>query len=1378
MNRYILLLLLFFQLSFGSVSGQSRSVHISMSGSGCLGGTVSFSASVDGGAPLDSYTCHWFHVVSGQHLPCGTGLSFSIPSVQTFHGGDYFCVVTDIQSGRETLSSRLRLTPLRLTVTLPDAITVSSGESVTIAALDNSGTLLPPGQVTWYLAGSVTPLPGGSGVNPLPFTSGASTSGFSSLRAVYRDGSCTTSDSSLLIIKKNLLFRGGPDDGFSRVSSAFQLESTTPSERDYCSGEPLSFHINALSDGGSSLYSYRWYHLLQNPVLVSESDRFTLSPAQASDAGAYYCEVRNSDGVVVTSDTFRLNYKALRISLSNHLFYGDQGEPFSLKAYNSDHQLLGGDSLMWCLREHTPSTPGSIPDCSGASNFTPDSLYRFLAGASSQIVTASFTSYKGCVASDSALIHVKPHHLCLGGPDDGFSRVGADFTVERLFPLNDIEEYCEGGNVGFKASVTGENNANYQFLWWKAEQPVNRLISQQDTFLLAALSLSDAGIYFCEARDVNGASAFTDSVLLTPHEVHLPPAVYASAGESLSFTATNVTGEAITSPLEWFEQFDNDGIWSPLGTDANPLSYLTASGGSKLKVVSRLGGTCNASDSTSIIIRDNFIFTGGDGDGYDASQLQPRIITPFLPGQFCSVSDSTSLQVTAEGSNLRYRWEIWEGDWTPVTHTYSSGPHTFSASGFNSSTLILTGLSEDFRGRFRCVVFNDAGSVTSGVTSLTGHHRLKATVTPEIVRLGNEVNASVTVSLVNGVKPWGYRYQTPRQVKRSRTGLLTSTDLFTVSDLGKYSLFYLSDSLGCEKTDSLPVVEVTSYKIPKITISGGGELCSGSLGMLSLHITDGIGPWEVTLFKDGLPADDLGVEWPLRIEDTNRDMGLWFTLTGGGTYTVDTITDLNQGGKAWGGETSGEAVFIARDPDLLQFNILRDNHIGSCRPADLFSLLVPQVNGVIDLTGSFFIDGNTVVDPRAWSPVPGEHTIRYVQRENSQGCSSSREVNLVADILPVVSLITPQDLCERDVAELQVSLSGNNTSCLLQRERVSRTVGGNSMTSFTVGGGAYREDILFLPSDSCLIYSLQNISDKHGCAGSANPARDTVYNRLIPSLRLQTRYPDTDTQSWLTHTGGDTLYTWGDGVGVQALAEGTAPFTIKYTTENEIETPLDHHHQTTLSVAGTYLFSVSDRYCRGDKDAGLTIQHLTPLYVRLKVLLEQPAAVVQHERELTVDLYRDERLVSSVSCFVLSDGTVIDGEGNAALEFGSGDLKVNGSYFLVVSSPGYLPVRSKRAFTLSDDPEFSSLIDFTDGGSVFFSDGDLERHMTRLGERDGKVVWGLSMVENNENSLISVKDYVVGQELRLRRKGVESESEIRLTKKNRDKFSEVPASRR
>lgn len=98
---------------------------------------------------------------------------------------------------------------------------------------------------------------------------------------------------------------------------------------------------------------------------------------------------------------------------------------------------------------------------------------------------------------------------------------------------------------------------------------------------------------------------------------------------------------------------------------------------------------------------------------------------------------------------------------------------------------------------------------------------------------------------------------------------------------------------------------------------------------------------------------------------------------------------------------------------------------------------------------------------------------------------------------------------------------------------------------------------------------------------------------------------------------------------------------------------------------------------------------------------------------------------------------------------------------------------SKRTYILSAEERTSSLIDFTDGVNIYFSDDDLSHHMTWLGERDGKTVWGLSMVENNENRLISVKDYVVGQEAKLRHRRLESESEIRVTKKNRDKFSEA-----
>lgn len=1363
------------------VSGQDREVVVSVSGSGCAFSRTAFSASVRGG-DNKPYTCRWFHLVMGESIPVGRGLSYVIASSRAFHSGDYFCVVSDLESGKETFSNTVSLSVHSPFVSLPDIASVSVGETISLSALDINNSLLPSDKVTWYPNTSSVALPGGSSVNPFLFTASGSSAPVA-LRAVYRDGGCTGSDSCLVTIKKGTLFRGGIEDGFSRVSSAFRLESTTPLARDFCQGECVSFAIGALSEGGSDSYSYRWYRLLQGPVLVSDRDSFSLSPALASSAGAYYCEVKNSSGTLVTSDTFRLTYKPLRISLDQHLLYADQGESFSLKAFFSDNSILGGDSLRWCMRDLAVPSPGSSsvnpasPDCISGGSLAPDSVYSFQAGATNQVVSAFFTSHKGCLACDSALIVVKPHRLSMGGPDDGFSRVGADFTVERLLPATDIQEYCEGGSTAFKASVTGEDNANYRFFWWKVEQPVNRLVSQSDSFTMASVGFSDAGVYFCEARDLNGASAFTDSVLLTPHEIHLPGTVYASAGERLSFMALNVSGAAVTTPLEWYERFDDTAPWEPLNSVANPLPYMSSGSNSWLKVLSRFGGNCNTSDSCLIVIRDNFPFGGGSGDGFDASESAPRIVTPFLPGLLCTVGDSTSLQITAEGGNLHYRWEIKAGgEWTPVSagysHTSGNKTHRFTACGFNTSCLILTGMSEDFRGKLRCVVFNTCDTVYSSATDLTGHHLLHASVNPEVVRLGTEVNASVTVTLEQGIKPWGYRYETPRGVKRSRTGLHSQSDLFTVSDLGKYSIFYLSDSLGCEKRDSLPVVEVTSYKIPKISISGGGEICSGNMGRIDLHITDGIGPWNVTIFKDGFPADDLGVEWPLRISDTDRDFGLWFTVTSGGTYTVDTITDLNQGGRPWGGDTSGEAVFLTRDADFLNFQILSDNHIGSCSPVDFFTLLKPNVSGTPDLGGSFFVDGVAVGDASAWPAVTGEHTVRYLQRANSLGCSASKEILLVVDGLPGVSLSSPGDLCENMAGSLELSFTGNNTSCLLQRRRLSRSGGVNSTSSFTAGGGSYKEDILFLASDSCLIYTVQSLRDKHGCTAVSDHIKDTVYSRLAPGIRLQSCYPDQVTGSWITHTNRDTLYTWGDDVRLQVLPFGAGPFTTTYTVGNGMETALGSAHLT-VSAAGTYRFRTSDLYCSNNSASELTIERLKPLYIRLKVLLEQATAVAAEGRELSVGLYRDGVCVSSLSCLVHGDGTVTGLDGHSVLKFSSGDLQGDLAYRLVINSAGYLPVMSKRTYILSDDSRTSSLIDFTDGVNIHFSDDDLSHHMTRLGERDGKTVWGLSMVENNENRLISVKDYVVGQEAKLRQRRVESESEIRVTKKNRDKFSEA-----
>lgn len=1351
LRKYLLTILTFSLSLFGY--GQSISMQVSLKGNTCEYSSVRFEASVNSKNP---YICRWWKIGElRDHLLTVNGRIYEIPVLHLSDSGSYYCTVTETESGLEIMSDTLHMDVSPLIVNLPVGIpAIGERDELLVPATDQSGNLIDSrylcwsyGSLTQWSSGSQTQLPSGSGGNPFRLKG---TSSDMLLKVRYDRGNCIGYDSLHMRVKSSRYYWGGSDDGYARVSSAFRLELNEPVHRTYCEGEILRFKITAISDGGSSSFQYQWWHILGGHNLpVSKDTVFRLSPARIADAGAYYCEVRDENGFTVLSDTQYINLIPLHIRVNPGIQYAGEGETVRVTAFNAQGDTLAGDSVLW--------TVNSLPVSSSSS----DRSLNVLAASEDLNVRALYTNIRGCSASDSMTVITKAGKLSLGGVEDGFAKVGAGFIVERLFPSGVIEEYCLDGEVPFKAQVTGENNANYRFRWWKIGRPSNRLVAERDSFSLSGLTDADAGLYFCEARDANGSTAFSDTLLLTRHSVDLPGTYYATAGEQVTFCVVNAKGETMTTPITWSERMEGDAVYYPLPSTDNPLHYAISTG-TTIKVTSNFRPGCSASDTTSVIVRNNSLFGGSNGDGFDQTLVPPSIIRPFLPAQICFPGDTASLQVYAEGSDLRYTWQMLD----PLSGQYITVPVEVLENTALTSLLQFRNLPVDYNRTIRCMVSNSLDTVYSREVKLYGHHRLQAAIIPDVVRFGEETSASVSVRLLHGTAPWNYRYESPRGVSRQRSGITDSTSLFTVSDLGIYRLTYLSDALGCETIDSLPDVEVTTYKIPKITISGGGEICAGTNVNLLLSIREGIGPWEITLNCDGFAADNLNISWPLKI--TNRDTSLWFSILQSGVYTIDTVVDLNNGGKRWGGTASGTASFLVRESDNVRFTPLNDNHVGICRPLDLFALLQPLVNHMPDQAGSFFVDGIPISG--YWQPMRGQHSVRYIQQPNSLGCSGDAEITLVGDPPAEVSLQLPsRDVCSGAEGELHTIASGNGASFTLVRERIDRETKSVVRTISVVHTAAYSEAVRFNDSDSCLVYSVQDISDRHGCAPAGTPLiSDTVYSRILPALLIQARYPDLPDTEWIGMASGDTLHTWGDAAGLQILpGKGITPFTIECE-----RLPYFSGGVCSISDAGTYIFGIRDLYCSDPFAGSLTIHQMPALYLRLKILLEG-FNTIGDSRDISIALCRNGRIVARGAGKVFGDGTVTDINGSSILStksFVSEEPLTDGTYEILVCSDGYLSVRSKKGYVLSGDTHTSPFVDFTDGDNVFTCGDDLSLHMTWSGNRDGKDIWSLSTVEGNGNDLISVRDanVTLTEPVRFSTGG----DETGRTKKNRDKHGQ------
>ena len=1212
---------------------------------------------------------------------------------------------------------------------VPDVVYAVLNETVTITAVDALGLVIPASQVQWSVAGAGV-------ANPLKFKASKDVV----IRVTYTNGSCRLTDSVQVFVKNRLLYYGGNDDGYARAGVNFHVAIEVPEE--FCEYENLVFKASAKSEAGTASYHYTWKKIGHSgDFIVSEYPEFYLLPAKATDAGHYYCDVRDENGYTVRSDTQQLKLNPLTVSVQPRQIFAMEGEKVNFVAVGAMCDTLGGDSIKWS--KNLKPLVGVEPP-----------VYQVAAGNADMFVKVNYTNYKGCVAMDSGLVMVKAHRRFLGGVDDGYARAGGGFTVVIEKPLTKVKEFCAGNRIDFQATVPEGVDTSYVFRWWKVGNPVNILMAETRAFSLQSAKDADKGYYFCEALDINGFFAYSDTLLLSTHQVNLPEVMYAMEQDRLMLTAVDGGGLPIAAGnIKWYGKRQDSSSENVITPGGNPLNLAAWDKDMMIRAVCSFAGGCTASDSTRVYIRNNGLFVGGDDDGYDRTGTPPLIIKPYLPELFCTVADTASFMVAAIGSDLKYQWQIQQlhADWTDVEHWGYTG---------DDARVSLVGMPEEFHVRLRCKVWNRLDTVYSDTMNLYGHHLLSVSALPDVVRLYDNQRAEVVVKLENGVMPWTYYYQTPGNVNYRLNDLRVTSNTFQVREAGIYRITYLKDSLGCEVRDSLPEVKVVTPQVPVVTISGDREICMGEEIRLWLEVENGLGPWKIKIAGNGQVVDSVMLH--------RRDTTIVLPGYESAVYTVAWIEDLNEGKQTVVGQVAGSARIVVNEPARIRFAVLADNHIGICKPVPLFEKLRPHVDGVEQTLadGRFYLNGRDIGDK--WN-VPdmmaGEYGLEFRQNGNVYTCSGRTEVNLVVDANPLATMNLPDFICENDTTSLTVGITGNGVRFGLGQKRVSLLAGAvdqKRMVDMASFGQVYRETVQFIAEDSCVIYTVDDVEDKHGC-GPASFAvlSDTVYKRLLPEVSLESRYPDIDGEGWKVLP--DTIWTYGDGVGIFAgLSKGIDPYRLLSNGQRVAD---NENPVFSLSGEGNYTFDVIDKYCSSADVAKLTICYLHPLYVRLKILLEnQP---VRYD-SLVVTLRNASGNICAVdTCSVLPDGTVLDKTGNSLLSFCAEELRRGDAYRICIGGKDYLGIQSKNNYVLSETGNSAKLIDFTDGNMIYTVDGDLSRHMSQVGEQDGKIVWALSAVDANANALITVKDV---NKLKINNLRIGDNG---MTEKNRDKFMET-----
>lgn len=239
-----------------------------------------------------------------------------------------------------------------------------------------------------------------------------------------------------------------------------------------------------------------------------------------------------------------------------------------------------------------------------------------------------------------------------------------------------------------------------------------------------------------------------------------PKNASAQVGVSVSFSVT-ATGDSLS--YQWQYSADGGTSWancSSSGYNTSTFSFTAAErfDGRRFRCVVFNANSGVVSSSAKLTI-----------DHRPAITTQPKNVT-------ASVGASVSFSVKAAGDSPSYRWQYSADGGTSWANCTSSG--------YNTSTFSFTA-AERFNGRrFRCVVTNQYGSVTSNAAKLTITNKPVITAQPKnaSAKIGASVSFSVTATGDGLSYQWQYSTNGGTSWINCTTAANTSAFSFTAAE--------------------------------------------------------------------------------------------------------------------------------------------------------------------------------------------------------------------------------------------------------------------------------------------------------------------------------------------------------------------------------------------------------------------------------------------------------------------------------------------------------------------------------------------------------------------------------------------------------------------
>ncbi|CAM2009799.1 immunoglobulin domain-containing protein [Acanthopleuribacter pedis] len=290
---------------------------------------------------------------------------------------------------------------------------------------------------------------------------------------------------------------------------------------------------------GRSL-TYQWQKDGQN-LAGQTGSTLTLSGLSVADAGSYRCIVTGDCGSS-TSGTGSLTVNPATVVTQ---------QPTGAVVCTGDDRTLSvrasGSNVTYQWQQNGQNMPGQTSPDLNLTNIRSEASYR-----------CRITSDCGTLNSETVSVAL------------------ADLPVIRNQPR--AQQVCAGDNATFSVSADSEQPLRYQ--WRKDGQNLDGQNSA--TLNLSAVSLADAGQYFCVVWNSNCGSVLTESVALnvsaTPEIISEPSDVFGCIGDQVTMTVEGnhatryqwrkdgqpLAGQTSASLTLDLQDFDQEGVYDCL----------------------------------------------------------------------------------------------------------------------------------------------------------------------------------------------------------------------------------------------------------------------------------------------------------------------------------------------------------------------------------------------------------------------------------------------------------------------------------------------------------------------------------------------------------------------------------------------------------------------------------------------------------------------------------------------------------------------------------------------------------------------------------------------------------------------------------------------